>query len=422
MGCKQNGKGKQPVDVMKPEELLVQTLLFRYIIIYHHHVFQALEDVSGEIRMKKESKNEKLLTILPCAGISKKTFIVAIEEFIKFWQKQRDKMYTVNQSVRSPVNMTVIKTTSSEFSLVIDVSEESRTMSIYGEKSNVQKALGHLTAKFGQLNDVPSKPVTTTTNMLPSRRFSCTLSNNVNVMVYQGDLVEEKVDVIVNPANERLEHCGGAAEAIAKAGGKSIQSESNEIMRKRRKALAAGEVEITAGGQLPCKFIVHAVGPRRIEHSKESAEKSLLTAVMNSLKIASTNDARSISIPAISSGVFGIPVDFCARVLFDAVEAFAKDKRNVKGLHEVRFVNIDKPTTDVFVQEMRKRYSSNVRKETCLGNSPPSAGKPSNGTTRNDAERQMAVLNPLMSKAAALGSGKFLQSYYVIILFMSGIL
>ena len=411
VGGKQNGKGKQSIDVIKPETVLVQTLLFRYIITYHHHVFGALEDVSEEIRMKKESKNETLLTILPRADV-RRAFDAAFNEFTDFYQQQNEKMYMANECVRSPVNMTVIKTIGSEFSLIIVVSEESKSsVSIYGEKSNVQKALTQLTTKFGQLNDVSSNPITTTTNVLPSTRFFCTLSNNVNVFVYQGDLVEEKVDVIVNPANERLDHCGGAAEAIAKAGGKTIQNESNEIMRKRRKCLVAGEVETTAAGKLPCKFIVHAVGPRRSEHNKESAEKALFAAVMNSLKTASTNDAHSISIPAISSGVFGIPVDLCAWVLFNAVEAFAKDKHSVKGLHEVRFVNIDKSSTDVFVQEMRKRYSANVKKETRLGNSPPSAGNPSKRTTHNDAERQTAVLDPLMSKATAPGSGKFLQNY-----------
>ena len=406
----------QSVDVIKSETFLVQTLLFRYIITYHHHVFRALEDVSEEIRMKKESKNETLLTILYRADV-RSTFDAAFNKLIDFYQKQSEKMYMASNSVRSPVNMTVIKTIGSEFFLIIDVSEESKTkssVSIYGEKSNVQKALTQLTTKFDQLNDVSSNPTTTTTNVLPCTRFSCTLSNNVNVFVYQGDLVQEKVDVIVNPANERLEHCGRAAEAIAKAGGKTIQSESNEIMKKRRKDLVAGEVDITAAGKLPCNFIIHAVGPRRSEHTKESAEKALFVAVMNSLKIASMNNAHSISIPAISSGVFGISVDFCAWVLFNAVEAFAKDKHSVKGLHEVRFVNIDKSTTDVFVQEMKKRYSANVKKETRLGNFPPSAGNPSNRTTHNDVERQTAVLNPLMSKTTAPGSGKFLQNYYVV--------
>lgn len=389
----QSGKEKQP-DGSKLEKVLLQTLtlLLRYIILYHHHVYRALDDVSTEIRMKRESENEKLLTIVSRADVSKREFDAAVDKFIDFYQKQSEKMYTENKSVSTPVDMTVITATSSEFSLIIDVSEESKTkkskLSIYGEKNNVLKALG-------QLNDVPPRPVTTTANVLQNVRFSCLLSNNVNVVVYQGDLVEENVDVIVNPANEGLDHCGGAAQVVAKAGGKAIQSLSNDIMRKRRRALIAGEVEITDAGNLPCKFIVHAVGPRRSEHTQQSAENALFTAAMNSLSTASKNGAKSISIPAISSGVFGIPVDFCARVLFNAVEAFVKEKHKVKDLHEIRFVNIDKFTTDVFKQEMSKRYSTKLKKEIRLGNSPPSAGDTSNRKTRSDAERQNAALSPL---------------------------
>lgn len=395
----QSGKEKQP-DGSKLDKVLVQTLLLRYIMTYHHHVYQALDDVSTEIRMKRESENEKLLTIVPRADVSKREFDAAVDKFIEFYQKQSEKMYTENKSVSAPVDMRVITATSSEFSLIIDVSEESKTkkskLSIYGEKNNVQKALGQLVkTKIGQLNDVPPRPVTTTANVLQNVRFSCPLPNNVNVVVYQGDLVEENVDVIVNPANESLDHCGGAAQAIAKAGGKAIQKQSNEIMRKRGRKLVAGEVEVTVAGNLPCKFIVHAVGPRRNEHSQKSAENALFTAAMDSLSIASKNGAKSISIPAISSGVFGIAVDFCACVLFNAVEAFAKEKHKVKDLHEIRFVNIDKSTTDVFKQEMSKRYSTKLQKETSLGNSPPSAGDTSNRKTRSDAERQNAALSAL---------------------------
>ena len=211
--------------------------------------------------------------------------------------------------------------------------------------------------------------------------------------------------MIVNPANERLEHCGGAAEAILKAGGRTIQSQSNDIMRKRRKDLSAGEVETTAAGRLPCKLIVHAVGPRRSEHDKDSATKCLHNAVMNSLKTASKNGAESISIPAISSGVFGIPVDFCAWVLFDAVEEFAKDERLVNKLKDIRFVNLDKPITEEFVKEMMKRYSANVKREIRVVSFSPSTANSSVKTTRNDAERQTAAMNLLMSIPTSIGNG-----------------
>ena len=392
------------------ETVLVQTLLFRYIMTYHYQVFQALENVCAEVRTKINSSNEKTLTLFP--SVSKTVFDAAFNEFVTFYQKQSEKMYQEIKSLKSPINMEVISEAISKFSVIIDVSEDSKTKScvkIYGEKSKVHDAISHLLTKFGQLNDPSSNPATiatTVATVIPAEHFSCFLSNNVKLIVYQGDLTQEKVDAIVNPANERLDHCGGAAEAISKAGGKTIQSQSNDILKKRRRVLSAGEVEVTAAGKLPCRFIVHAVGPRRSEHSEDSATRCLFNAVMNSLVNASKNGAQSISIPAISSGVFDIPVDFCAWVLFNAVEAFAKDTRFINKLREIRFVNIDKPTTEVFVKEMMKRYSTNVRRETLVESSSPPTKSPWNKTTRKDAERQITSTNPLMSNSITTDDDK----------------
>jgi O-acetyl-ADP-ribose deacetylase (regulator of RNase III) len=198
-------------------------------------------------------------------------------------------------------------------------------------------------------------------------KLSCVLFQDVKVFVYQGDITKETADVIVNPANEELKHSAGAAAAIVKAGGKLIQDESNEIMKKRRYySLKPGDVVATKAGNLPCSFIVHAVGPRWANYrnyEKDTAKKVLLNAVLNCLTVACQNSAASISIPAISSGIFGVPVPICAEILFSAATSFAKNAPKSNPLKDIRFVNIDKHTSQVFAQEMEKRFGASIHRE-----------------------------------------------------------
>ncbi|XP_028398975.1 uncharacterized protein LOC114522484 [Dendronephthya gigantea] len=388
--------GDQPVAENGPQTILVQSLFYHYIMKYHYKEFQALENVCGEISIKIRNKTDKTLILHRSVNVSKADFTAALSDFVEFYQKQSFKMFQDIKSVRSKKEADVISEVSSKFPVIVDVTEESRTkyrVIIYGEKTNVYDMLAHLTTReVDQLNDVPARPSTSTTRK-PGEQFVVFFRNTMKLIVYKGDLTEEKVDAIVNPANERLDHCDGAAEAISKAGGRSIQAQSDDIMIKRRgKDLVAGDVETTSAGFLPCKFIVHAVGPRRSQQNRESARKHLHEAVMNSLKTANKSKAKSISIPAISSGVFDIPVDLCAGVLFDAAEEFIKDRSFIKELQEIRFVNIDQDTTDVFVAEMKRRYTQNVKEEPRVESSSSTT---QSRTTRNDAERQAAVTNPL---------------------------
>ena len=188
------------------------------------------------------------------------------------------------------------------------------------------------------------------------------LYQDVKISVYEGDISKEKTDAIVNSANEQLKHSAGASEAIVRAGGKSIQDESDEIMKKRRYFdLLPGQVVATKAGKLPCNLVVHAVGPRWNNyqyHQKDTAKNALFSAVLNSLIIASQNDATSISMPAISSGLFGVPIQICAERLFAAATCFAMNAPSANPLKDIRFVNIDKKTTQTFVQEMKKRFGA----------------------------------------------------------------
>ena len=156
--------------------------------------------------------------------------------------------------------------------------------------------------------------------------------------------------MIVNAANDRFAHGAGVAGAIVKKGGSIIQKESDTFI-KRYGLLNDGEVAMTGPGRLPCKKIIHAVGP--MWHIGEKKSKHLLKMTcQESLVTASNNGFKSIAFPAISSGIYGMPKHVCAKVMFGAVKEYVMHRDPQKQtLTDIRFVNIDDPTVNVFKKE-----------------------------------------------------------------------
>lgn len=169
------------------------------------------------------------------------------------------------------------------------------------------------------------------------------------LVLVQGDITEEKVDAIVNAANSYFKHGGGVAAAIVRKGGNSIQQESDKIG-----FVNVGEAAITSGGRLPSKYVIHAVGPRWGEGNEDA---KLRNAVLNSLKIADNRKLKSVSMPAISSGIFGFPKDRCAEILLsNIVEYLRSEKESTLG--QVRICLFDNPTLEAFkraYQEIGKK-------------------------------------------------------------------
>ena len=154
--------------------------------------------------------------------------------------------------------------------------------------------------------------------------------------ICSGNIVFESVDAIVNAANEELKHIGGLAKAISDAGGSAIQDESNSYIHTNRKKLIPSEAVCLGAGKLPCKKIVHAVGPRWSGGSRME-EQILYFTVYNCLESANKEELGSIAFPAISTGVFGIPEDVCARASMKAVRDFCQSSPE-SSIHTVRFV------------------------------------------------------------------------------------
>ncbi|MCX7913059.1 MAG: macro domain-containing protein [Thermodesulfovibrionales bacterium] len=163
-----------------------------------------------------------------------------------------------------------------------------------------------------------------------------------------GDITERDVDAIVNAANERLQHGAGVAGAIVRKGGKIIQEESDKIGY-----VPVGNVAITSGGNLKARYVIHAVGPRMGEGDED---RKLKTAVINTLKLASEKGFKSLSMPAISSGIFGFPKDRCAKILIGETKRFLEENPTV-SLRIVEFCIFGEDTLAFFKEEFDRLSS-----------------------------------------------------------------
>ena len=163
--------------------------------------------------------------------------------------------------------------------------------------------------------------------------------------IFQGDITQENVDAIVNAANDRLQHGGGVAGIIVRKGGWEIQAESTKWVRERGPVSHADPAYTTAGS-LPCKYVIHAVGPRWGEGDEDN---KLAAAVRGSLRVANELELKSIAFPAISTGIFGFPKERAAQIIFDSVEKYFKDNPE-SGVELVRLALYEQKTVDVFMQ------------------------------------------------------------------------
>ena len=173
------------------------------------------------------------------------------------------------------------------------------------------------------------------------------------ILIKQGDITAETTDAIVNPANSQLLHGGGAARAIAVKGGSVIEEQSRRLI-ERIGEVPTGKAVMTDAGRLPCKFVIHTVGP--VWGEGDEPEK-LRRAVWNVLTLAELYNLRSVAMPAISSGVFGFPKPLCAEILLATAAEFLKQP--AVSLNEVVMCNHDRQTTEIFLAAARSFLAVN---------------------------------------------------------------
>jgi len=139
--------------------------------------------------------------------------------------------------------------------------------------------------------------------------------------VVLGDLLEEPVDAIVNAANGHLAHGGGVAAVIARAAGPALLAEGDRLVADQG-PIPVGEAAVTTAGELAFGGVIHAVGPHQgIGEEEERLEAALRAAFLR----AHERGWASVSFPAVSSGIFAVPPDVCARAYVAAVRGFWGD-------------------------------------------------------------------------------------------------
>ena len=171
------------------------------------------------------------------------------------------------------------------------------------------------------------------------------LTTGQSLQIAQGDITIDEVDSIVNAANEHLQHGGGVAWAISKRGGEVVQKESDEWISKHGPVSHAAPAW-TSGGALPAKYIIHAVGP---VWGDGDEDKKLSDAISGSLRVADELNCKSISMPAISTGIFGFPKDRAAGIIFSSIEKYFEQNENA-GLETIRIMLFDDATVKVFLE------------------------------------------------------------------------
>lgn len=210
------------------------------------------------------------------------------------------------------------------------------------------------TASEGYWSQMPIKKPA----QVSEKRFEALVSG-VMVSVHKADLSNFPVDGVVNAANEGLKHYGGIALALSKAGGPQIQQDSDDHVRQFG-VLKTGEAIALPARQLPCKVIIHAVGPDISGHSPSNfpqAAQLLEFAVLNSLRRAEECHLKSVALPAISSGLFGYPLPQCADSIVRSVRWFCENSQ-VKFLKEILLVNIDDRTVTEMERACKRIFST----------------------------------------------------------------
>jgi O-acetyl-ADP-ribose deacetylase (regulator of RNase III) len=159
--------------------------------------------------------------------------------------------------------------------------------------------------------------------------------------VVRGNLLDEPVEAIVNAANGHLAHGGGVAAIISRAAGPALQEESDRIVRERG-PFPAGSAVVTGAGKLPFKGVIHAIGPRQGEGDEEA---KLVRALTAAFACAREHGWDAISFPAVSSGIFAVPLDVCARAYVAAARS--------APIGKVRLCLRDQPVIDAVLKELR---------------------------------------------------------------------
>ncbi len=182
--------------------------------------------------------------------------------------------------------------------------------------------------------------------MSPAIYLSSHHLNNTDIIFHQGDITTSECEAIVNPANEQLVLGAGVAGSIRRNGGPLIQNECSQLA-----PIKVGETVLTTGCELKARYVIHAVGPRQGEGDEDA---KLASATRSSLELAVEHRIASVAFPAISTGIFGFPVDRCARLMLEEVKRFCSD--NPGRIEQIHFYLWTEVDYNLFVQTAERVF------------------------------------------------------------------
>lgn len=213
--------------------------------------------------------------------------------------------------------------------------------------------------------------------------------HGVEIIVNKGDMCFYRVDAIVSAANEKLDLSGGLSKALSDAAGPQLQEACNQIIKKRTQ-LKTGEVVMTEAGQLPCKYVIHAVGPPYNTSDPLKSASLLKNAIRRSLNYADRESCQSLAIPAISSGNHGFPLDLCANTIVSALTEFFELMNGDLCLKEIHLVDKNDKTIAALEAAVQNVYGSSSTSQglTFRGNSSSQQQnpKPSSSSTQGSSQ------------------------------------
>ena len=282
-----------------------------------------------------EKGSDTEVTLKPKSDCDPYVYKDACQDFSKLLQSASQGMVTWelnSKCVKKEETLSLIRHLLTNLPVILDQCKENGAMVVYGDAASVEQVKLHLKEAINEPNDdeLSSSALAAAQFMDPVEpsslsieMFSHRTKDGINISLRYGDITREDVDAIVNPANGSLLHGLGLAKSIVRKGGCEIINESRKLMIERSyKPLEVGGAVYTGAGDLPCKFVIHAVGPEWHKQSEKRTLQLLDKACFESLHIALALRLSSVALPAISSGVFGVPINVCAIAMLNAIEGF----------------------------------------------------------------------------------------------------